>query len=861
MRRPYFIRSVRPNFAVNGAVIVAIVLVQVLISVQPAYSAPVQETILKPATSIPADARFRAGQVIVKFKDSAVGQFDNLAPAYLENNTSFSLYRNFHLQYAEGIVSLPGHAVFTSVSNANVREMVEAFSLNPAVEYAEPNYTRMVSRTPNDTFYSQARQYYIDKVNLPAAWDVTTGSNKTVIAVIDTGVRNNLRFSEPLLDDIYGSYVPIGNLPSRGSPPARYPDGPAPPLDGIAPGDQCYWPQPTPYPIGDGSSSDTNLGCDQSPLAGGQGVKDLRGRVVTQQGFNTVPDCQPPRWDPRSPECNTDYEGHGTAVSGVIAANSNNGYGMTGVDWGALILPVRACNWQGACDDTWVAAGITYAADRGARVLNLSLGGPNYSRTMEEAIRYAMGKGAIVVSSSGNAANGVTEYPAAYKGVIAVAATDENNKVAKFSSFGAWVSVAAPGSRILTTNLNWPSTGFGKGDPFLYNNPSSPVADRGDWVIVDGTSFSAPIVSGIIGLMLSVKPDLTAEQVKAILEGTAVDIEEPGRDFKSGYGLVDAYAAVVAARDGNLTPGRNSSVYGLVRGALYPDVLMTLEPGQLIKNLDNDGNYRFANLGAGVYTLRAILPKANRVLGPVTITVNGASGNDVPVNFDFATGQIIAGPGAVGPGSVPPGNQGSPNQGGQLASQSIYFNRVAAIPDTADARFFPETGHTLKGEFKKYWDRNGGLPVFGFPISEEFQEVSKTDGRVYTVQYFERNRFEYHPEFTGSPFVVLLGLLGSESTRDRNFPASQTVPSSASLLYFNETQHTLSGRFLEYWSKKGGLAIFGYPISEPVLENGLMVQYFQRNRFEYHPEKAGSEFDVLLGLLGVDLARSRNYIR
>ena len=282
----------------------------------------------------------------------------------------------------------------------------------------------------------------------------------------------------------------------------------------------------------------------------------------------------------------------------------------------------------------------------------------------------------------------------------------------------------------------------------------------------------------------------------------------------------------------------------------------------LVKNTDSSGNYSFDNLGAGVYTLRAILPKAARILGPVTITVDGTTNGAVPVNFDFASGQVIAGPGAVAPSSTQPTTgQGAPNQTDQLASQSVYFNKVAPISSTNELNYFSETGHTLKGEFKRFWDSHGGLEVFGYPLSEEFIEVSKTDGKLYTVQYFQRNRFELHPENAGTPYVVLLGLLGSESVKNRNFQPVAPVLSSGTLVYFDKTGHTLSGRFLEYWNKYGGLDIFGYPVSEPLLENGLQVQYFERNRFEYHPENAGSKYDVLLGLLGVDLARNRNYIR
>jgi hypothetical protein len=186
-------------------------------------------------------------------------------------------------------------------------------------------------------------------------------------------------------------------------------------------------------------------------------------------------------------------------------------------------------------------------------------------------------------------------------------------------------------------------------------------------------------------------------------------------------------------------------------------------------------------------------------------------------------------------------------------------NPVEAFQSTADKLYFPETGHTLSGAFLKYWKANGGLPVFGFPLTEEHKEVSPTDGKTYTVQYFERNRFEYHPE-NQPPNDVLLGLLGVQSVADRIFPPAAEPAIGPDTLYFPQVQHTVSGAFLTYWQRFGGLRQFGYPITEPLLElsdidgKTYSVQYFERARFELHPEYAGSEAEVLLGLLGLDIS-------
>jgi hypothetical protein len=193
-------------------------------------------------------------------------------------------------------------------------------------------------------------------------------------------------------------------------------------------------------------------------------------------------------------------------------------------------------------------------------------------------------------------------------------------------------------------------------------------------------------------------------------------------------------------------------------------------------------------------------------------------------------------------------------------SRPLAFDRVPPLENTAQINYFPEVGHTLKGPFLRFWQENGGLAIFGYPISEEFQDVSPTDGKTYTVQYFERNRFEYHPEFVGTPNEVLMGLLGVEVTKGMTFSTEAPVQITATQVYFGETQHALKDPFLKYWRDNGGLAIFGYPISGELLENGFLVQYFERNRFEYHPEFAGTKNEVLLGLLGTEVAKRNGWI-
>lgn len=195
-----------------------------------------------------------------------------------------------------------------------------------------------------------------------------------------------------------------------------------------------------------------------------------------------------------------------------------------------------------------------------------------------------------------------------------------------------------------------------------------------------------------------------------------------------------------------------------------------------------------------------------------------------------------------------------------IAALKNPASKVPPFDSTTDRIYFPQTGHSLAYGFLYYWLNNGGLARFGYPITEEFDELNPADGKIYTVQYFERARFEYHPENKGTPYEVLQGLLGREVTADRRFATVPPTQQDGQSVYFPQTGHSLSGVFLDYWRSKGGLMQFGYPISEPLQENGFAVQYFERVRMEHHPEYAGTPYEVLLGLLGRELLVKRGWL-
>lgn len=201
--------------------------------------------------------------------------------------------------------------------------------------------------------------------------------------------------------------------------------------------------------------------------------------------------------------------------------------------------------------------------------------------------------------------------------------------------------------------------------------------------------------------------------------------------------------------------------------------------------------------------------------------------------------------------------RGTPKSGDDKLIKLVFNgtgNTTPAIPGSG-SQTFPETGKTVSGIFLDYWRNNGGLQQQGYPISDLMTEKSDLDGKTYTVQYFERAVFEYHPE-NQPPNNILLSQLGTFQYK-KKYPsgAPNQQPSTQNPRKFSETGKTLGGRFREYWEKNGGLAQQGYPISDEFVEksdlNGkeYLVQYFERAVMEYHPENQ-APYDVLLSQLG-----------
>jgi subtilisin family serine protease len=239
---------------------------------------------------------------------------------------------------------------------------------------------------------------------------------------------------------------------------------------------------------------------------------DLRGKLV--RGTNVV--------DGRKSAA--DDNGHGTHVAGIIAARTNNLVGIAGLTWRNAVMPIKAMGADGSGTTFAVADGIIEAVDRGARVINLSLGNYATSAFLRDAVLYAERHQVVLVAAAGNDDSGQSSYPAAYPEVLAVAATTRAGAVAGFSNYGPYVDVAAPGDGIASTY---------KG---------------GQYAMLSGTSMATPHVAALAALVCGVNPRLTAAQVRAVITSTATDIGPAGRDDHSGYGEIDVQRALEKAK-------------------------------------------------------------------------------------------------------------------------------------------------------------------------------------------------------------------------------------------------------------------------------------------------------------------------
>ena len=322
---------------------------------------------------------------------------------------------------------------------------------------------------------------------------------------------------------------------------------------------------------------------------------DLRGALVP--GVNLIDPTAPPR----------DDHGHGTAVAGVVAARANNGQGMAGVCWFCLIMPVKVLDSGGSGDDLRIAAGIVWAVDHGARVINLSLGGPGSTPELEAALAYTSHKGAIAVAAAGNSGTTLPFYPAADVNALSVAATTTTDHPYTWSNYGPWVDVAAPGCNVA------PARGGGYG-------------------VFCGTSSATPIVTGLAALVLSAHPGATPAVIQGAIERSGAPL--PG---VVQFGRVDAPRALAAlgttarrtkVQRGKLTSARSSQSYEVQSG--LGSFRATVRFGsRSIVTVALESLVTGARLAQR--TGRSPVQASEPVAGPVRVIVRGVRG--MPVRF------------------------------------------------------------------------------------------------------------------------------------------------------------------------------------------------------------------------------------
>lgn len=539
-----------------------------------AKSGTVTDITPTPETSV----EIPTNHLIVKYKEEA-DQPGKSGPASENRMRALSTAAGVELGYLRATAD-NAHVVELPdrLPPSKVKEIAARIAAMPDVEYAEPDYILLPAITPNDTYYgSQWHLFETYGINAPAAWDVTTGSSDIKIAVIDTGITDH--------PDLAGRWVGGYDL-INDSLMAN--DGDGRDADPHDPGDWITSAE-------DASGYFANCGVDDSS------------------------------W-------------HGTHVAGTIGATSNNGTGVTGINWNSLIVPVRVLGKCGGymsdiSDGIRWAAGLSVsgvpANPNPAKVLNLSLGGSgSCGTTLQNSINAARAAGSVIVVAAGNSGlnlNTNSFQPANCSGVITVAATDRGGDRAYYSNYGTSVEISAPGGE------------SGSNGVLSTLNSGTTVPVSGNYVYYAGTSMATPHVAGVISLMFSIDPTLTPDEVLSILQSTAKPFPAGSGCTTSicGSGIVNAAAAVnavVAALspdlivtnvvvdptypqpntpfDVTITIKNQGGATGFVE--IYRDVYINVDPTSLIDPVTGcppPGDYYrsdFLNLAAGQSDTRTI---------------------------------------------------------------------------------------------------------------------------------------------------------------------------------------------------------------------------------------------------------------
>ena len=476
------------------------------------YANVVDPTAETTTASTPAGtALLPVERMIVKFRDPAIQQAS--ARNQVLGGASLARLSDLARQPVANERAMSGGAYVVSLLQALPGDQADALAqtweADPSVEYAAPDRKRFPMATPNDTLYGKQWDLFeaAGGINMPAAWDITTGSASIVVAVVDTGFLPH----PDLLGRYINGYDMVSNKIVANDGDKRDPDA-SDPGDWIIPSDL-----PGPRNVFSGCPVDSSS------------------------------------W-------------HGTHVTGTIAAIANNSMGVAGINWVSQVLEVRVL---GKCFgfDSDINDGIVWASGGAvpgvptnthpARVINLSIGGTS-SCDSQLAIDTALANGAVIAVAAGNEnADASTSSPGNCGGVITVAATGRSGQRASYSNFGLTVEIAAPGGDGPDGILSTLNTGTDGGNLNLPDPPNLTPAGF-DYVYYYGTSMATPHVVGVASLMLSVNPALTPAQVISIIQSTArpfpTGTKRNCTTSLCGAGILDAGAAVAAAAAGAGTP-------------------------------------------------------------------------------------------------------------------------------------------------------------------------------------------------------------------------------------------------------------------------------------------------------------------
>lgn len=445
-------------------------------------------------------------RLIVKYKDSSLARAATLGSDQLRTLRARAGVALTHLRAISGnnqVFKLPQRMTLDEA-----QAIAEKLSADPGVEYAVPDRLMSPMQLPIDPNYdaqwhykSPASDGEIAGINLPPAWDITTGSSSLVVGVIDTGIVSHA--------DLQGRIVPGYNFIS----------------DPVMAGN------------GIGRSADASDLGDWVTLA------------ESSDPSNQFYACT-----------TTNSSWHGTHVAGTIGAMSNNSIGVTGINWGSKILPVRVLGKCGGylsdvIDGMRWAAGLSVqgvpANVNPVKVLNVSLGGSGAcDAAMQSTINDVLAAGAVVVVAAGNSSDDAANYsPAGCNGVVSVAAVNRAGGAASYTNYGQTVKIAAPGGEWLFSGSSSSVLST------LNTGATSPIVSPGGdtYGYYQGTSMATPHVTGVVSLMLSLQPTLTPTQVVQLLQATARPFPAATGSFGGdcttslcGAGIVDAYRAVQA---------------------------------------------------------------------------------------------------------------------------------------------------------------------------------------------------------------------------------------------------------------------------------------------------------------------------